>query len=197
MSIQIAEVLKTHQDDVQNLILPLAMGNEAGFLSAMEGLLSKVAQGIPVVGSLAQDGVKLAFAGSAYRQMDAALADLKREQNEDVKWERLRAMLEVIISQALGIIIKHVRPGHEDIARKLGILDEKLSDFRSDFEARMKENDGFNIVVKNAQILDHSIGIAIKYGTSVLEYKILLENSVVKNHSILITIGDTPTKNES
>jgi hypothetical protein len=161
MSIQIAEVLHTHQDDVQKLMLPVAMGDEAGFLNAMEGLLTKVAQGIPWVGPLAGEGVKKAFASSAYRQMDSALAELKQEQDQEAKWDRLRALIEVMIGQALGVLIKHLRPGHQEIERQLGLLDERLSDFRRDFEAKMQASGGFNVVVDDQHVLDGAIGVQI------------------------------------
>jgi hypothetical protein len=161
MTVQIAEMLKTHQDDVKNLMLPVAMGDEAGFSSAVEGLLIKVARGIPFVGPLAEDGVKKAFASSAYRQMDSALAELKQEQDAEAKWERLRSMLEVMIAQALGVILKNVRPGHEEIEQKLGILVDEWADFRRDFEARMQASGGFDVVVDTQHVLDGATGIEI------------------------------------
>jgi hypothetical protein len=160
----LGELIKQHGAELKEAAAGLAEGKREKVVAALGTLILGMATGSPMVGLLApfvEAGAHRAFASSASRRLDAALAAAKSEQEKTTLITQIADSIESLLGQAL-IQMVHVQHGMTDeIIAALGGMRKELADFRTDFQKGLDE---MGVRVDAQMICDGATGIRISEG---------------------------------
>ncbi len=150
--------LDEHEDALTAIAKASRDGDEGASIAAITGLLTQLVTGLPLVGPLASEAAKAVFARSAYGEVQAALAELEKEQGAEAERRATAQAVAHVLAPALGLIVDATRGLRDDLEK----LETQLAAARSaKVRARVETVEGRSTVVRVGGRLETDVDLHI------------------------------------
>jgi len=163
-AMDLGELVRQHGTELKDISSGLAEGKREKVVAALGTLILGLVTGNPAVGLLSpfiEVGVRRAFANSASRRLDAAIATAKSEEAKAALVAEIAESVEALLGQALIQIVHVKHQTKDEMIEALGGLREEFAAFREDFQNRL-DDEGVRVDVQ--RVCDGATGIRISQG---------------------------------
>ena len=160
----LGELIKQHGADLKEAAAGLAEGKHEKVVAALGAIILGIATGHPEIGLLApfiEAGARRAFANSASRCLDAAIAAAKSDEEKSEFVAQIADSIEALLGQSLIQMVHVQHHTKDEIIEALGGMCKELADFREDFQDRLDDK-GVRVDVQ--RIRNGATGIRISEG---------------------------------
>ena len=113
--------------------------DQQGAMDALGRLVVAAAAGVPWVGPLAVEGMRMAVARSAYQRMDAAIDLLEAEEDDDARARKTARYTVALLSAALLGLAEELRDNSASRAQMPGV-EESIESMRRDIRSKVVSN---------------------------------------------------------
>jgi hypothetical protein len=165
VAIELGALIKEQQEQLEEVAVGVAEGDQQKILAALVSMALGVATGHPEIAILApllQEWARRAFASTATARLRRAMAQseasarLQRDRNALVA--QIADGVEALLGQALIQLVRSQHCAKDEIVDALGGLKDEFASFREDFQQSV---DNTGIRVDKQQVREGATGILI------------------------------------
>jgi flagellar biosynthesis component FlhA len=167
MSTELATLIKEQKSNLEAVGTGLVERKGEKVVTALAAMVLAVVTGHPeilVLTPFLQEGVRKAFAATAARKLEKAIAELSAEEEKAKFAAQIAEPIEALLGQALIQMVRVQDRSKEEIIDALGGLREDLADFRQDLKDKL-DDDGVHIDL--VRVGEHGTGIVLSTGARV------------------------------
>jgi len=130
---EIVTLLERNRSQLETLGTKLIEGKRDECVAALVGLVTGIASGSPLLGTLARAGVARAFADTATERLLLEYKSYEQQKERERFIGDMALNVEALLSQAVLQLVRVQHNVHDDTLRALGGLRDDLTDFRERF----------------------------------------------------------------
>ena len=164
MSIEIAALIKENQSNLEAVGSGLVEGKGETVVTGIMSMVLAMVTGHPEIAVLApflQEGVRRAFASTATRQFEKALAEMKAEDEKAAFAAKIAEPIEALIGQSLIQMVKVQHRTKDEVIDALGGLRKEFADFREQLQDRL---DDAGVKIDVQRVREGATGVRISEG---------------------------------
>ena len=161
MSTELSALIKEQKSNLEAIGTGLVEGKGEKVVTAIAATVLAVVTGHPEIAVLSpflQEGVRRAFASTATRQFEKALAEMKTEDEKAAFAAQIAEPIEALIGQALIQMVRVQHKTKDEVIDALGGLRKEFADFREGLQDRL-DDEGVHIDLQ--RVREGATGIRI------------------------------------
>lgn len=164
MSTELAALIKEQKSNLEAVGTGLVERKGEKVATAIAATVLAVVTGHPEIAVLSpflQEGVRRAFASTATRRLEKAIAEMKAEDDKAAFAAQIAEPIEALLGQALIQMVRVQHRTKDEVLDALGGLRKEFADFREELQDRL-DDEGVHIDIQ--RVREGATGVRISEG---------------------------------